>query len=539
MISSTSHRRGGNARPTSRRRLALIGACAVVVGTLVSNGAVGALPPIPTSPIPVPAPPPSPISTPLTTALGTLTGYLATECTSSAIANNPGLATPCTNVAEQAGNDAYLYGIALMEFLRQRRQQTSVTVPNTLADAPVNQLGSARELASATAGHQVFVQPNNDTLYTMGHLDLTAGPMVLHVPAMAGHRYYVFEFLDPYTNVFNYVGTRTTGDGAGDYAITGPNFHGRIPAGLKQIRAAYNRVWLAGRTLVNGPGDLPAVHRVQEKYRLIPLADFTRYGLSWHPPAPKVVISTHTKATEPTGVKFFDDLGTALAQNPAPARDQQILAELRTIGIGPGLHPSTEHLSAAVLAGLAKAADNGYEYVHETRTTYAAESAVQHHGWFVPSSDTGDFGTDYTWRAIVALFGLAANKPAEAIYVIGVVDQTEQQLDGANAYVIHFPAGGLPPAHYFWSLTMYDDSFYLVPNPINRYSIGNRTPGVVYNSDGSLDVYLQHTAPAGHESNWLPAPASGTFEVTLRMYGPDASALNDTYTYPTIQRTLG
>ena len=96
-----------------------------------------------------------------------------------------------------------------------------MTVPNSLSDAPINQLGSARQLASVQ--HQVFVQPNLDTLYTMGHLDLSRGPLVLHVPAVSHHRYYVFEFLDPYTNVFHYVGTRTTGDGAGSYLITGPS----------------------------------------------------------------------------------------------------------------------------------------------------------------------------------------------------------------------------------------------------------------------------------------------------------------------------
>src|SRR5947209_14088646 len=135
------------------------------------------------------------------------------------------LATP-----QQAAADAYVYGIPLMEFLRTARQQTSVTVPDRASNAPVNQLGNARSLA--TAQQHVIVQPNNDTPYTMGHLDLNGGPLVLHVPAVPGHRYYSFEFLDPYTNVYAYVGTRTTGDGAGNFAIVGPRFHGHVPRGL-------------------------------------------------------------------------------------------------------------------------------------------------------------------------------------------------------------------------------------------------------------------------------------------------------------------
>src|SRR5664279_2232987 len=186
---------------------------------------------------------------------------------------------------------AYEYGIPLMEFLRQARQQTSVTAPNAHSDAPLNQLGSARSLA--TAADQVIVQPNNDTLYTMGHLDLATGALVLHVPAVGGHRYYSFEFLDPYTNVFHYVGTRTTGDGPGSFVITGPGFHGRLPRGLTRIRSIYRRVWLVGRTLVKGAADLPAVHRVQDGYRLIPLAAFRRQGLAWRPTRPPRIVTQH------------------------------------------------------------------------------------------------------------------------------------------------------------------------------------------------------------------------------------------------------
>jgi hypothetical protein len=147
----------------------------------------------------------------------------------------------------------------------------------------LNQLGSDSQLNSPQPGHQVFVQPNVDTLYTMGHLNLAAGPIVLHVPRIANRRYYVFQFLDPYTNTFAYVGTRTTGDGAGNYLITGPGWHGTVSKGLHQIKASYAQVWLCGRTLVNGPRDLAAVHQIQRQYQLIPLAQYRRHGLKWKP----------------------------------------------------------------------------------------------------------------------------------------------------------------------------------------------------------------------------------------------------------------
>ena len=428
----------------------------------------------------------------------------------------------------------YEYGIPLMEFLRQARQQTSVTVANAHSDAPLNQLGSARSLA--TAADQVIVQPNNDTLYTMGHLDLAKGALVLHVPAIGGHRYYSFEFLDPYTNVFHYVGTRTTGDGAGSYAITGPGFRGRLPPGLTRIRSAYRRMWLVGRTLARGAADLPAVHRIQDGYRLIPLAAFRRQGLAWRAPGPSRIVTRHRVATEPRGLAFFDALGTALADNPPPARDAPILRALRRIGVGPGLHPSREHLSAAARTALRNAGNGGYAHVFSIRTAIAARSVVAHGGWFVPPFINGAFGTDYAYRAVVALFGIAANRPQEALYIIGVTDPSHQYLDGSHHYVIHFAPGQLPPARFFWSLTMYDENFFLVSNPIDRYALGSHTAGLTRNPDGSLDIYVQQTAPAGHTSNWLPSPA-GRFEVTMRLYGPRTSALSDRYVYPPITPT--
>jgi hypothetical protein len=436
--------------------------------------------------------------------------------------------------AEQLGTQAYEYGIPLIEFDHQAAKQTSVTVPDALSDAPVNQLGNARQLA--TAAHQVFVQPNNDTLYTMGHLNLTHTALVLHVPAVGGHRYYSFEFLDPYTNVFHYVGTRTTGDGAGDFLITGPSFQGTVPHGLKRIRSTYDRIWLVGRTLVNGQADLPAVHRVQNGYKLIPLADYRAHGVSWTPPRPAKVVTRPRDVAVPTGVPFFDALGTALAQNPPPARDAPLLATLRAVGIGPGLHPSTEHLSSAVLAGLAAAVKQGPTTVFAIRTSIAAKSVVAHNGWFVPPPINGAYGTNYAYRAVVALNGLAANLPAEALYIVGAASN-KGLLAGGHDYVIHFPAGHLPPARYFWSLTMYDQNFYLVPNALNRYALGSDTPGLKRNPDGSLDIYVSHSPPSGHVSNWLPAPASGTFEITMRLYGPRASALRGQYVYPPITET--
>jgi hypothetical protein len=342
------------------------------------------------------------------------------------------------------------------------------------------------------------------------------------------------EFLDPYTNVYAYVGTRTTGEQGGTFLITGPGFHGRAPGGMRRIRSPYARAWIVGRTLVSGTSDLAAAHQVQNGYALIPLAAYRRHGLAWRAPRPQRSVRAPRTFSEPTGLAFFDAMGAALAHNPPPARDAAILRELRTVGVGVGLHPSREHLSATTIAALKAAVSGGPAYVARLKTALALRSIAATHGWFVPPADIGAYGTDYTLRAVVALQGLAANRPAEAVYDIGILDSSLSPLNAAHAYVVHFAPGALPPARYFWSLTMYDQSFYLVTNPLKRYELGNRSPSLRRNADGSLDIYLQRTAPAGHRGNWLPTPAAGNFEVTLRLYGPRASVLDGTYKLPPI-----
>jgi hypothetical protein len=112
-----------------------------------------------------------------------------------------------------------------------------------------------------------------------------------------------------------------------------------------------------------------------------------------------------------------------------------------------------------------------------------------------------------------------------------------EPLVGSQPYLIHFDKKDLPPARFFWSMTMYDlPARHLVANPINRYSIGDRTKGIKYGADGSLDIYVQHTSPGtDKESNWLPAP-EGAYNVVARIYGPDASVFDGTWKFPEPQK---
>ncbi|HEU4657498.1 MAG TPA: DUF1254 domain-containing protein [Capillimicrobium sp.] len=435
-----------------------------------------------------------------------------------------GAATPPQQraAARALGLEAYRYGLPLLEFLRVRREMTSVTAPDRRADAPVNRLGHARALAGPAV--HVIVAPNNDTLYSIAHLDLGREPMVLRVPPF-GERYVSFQLMDPYTNAFRYLRR------PGTYAITGPGWHGKLPAGVVRVRSAYRRVWMLGRTLVDGPGDLPAVRRLQDRYRLVPLRHLGDPG--WRPPRPARVDRTPERRHLPTGLAFFDALGRALAANPPPSRDAPILRRLRAIGVGPGLSPRRAGLTAAQLAGLRDAVRDAPAEIDREWLDGILAGVRTNAGWYLPPANLGAYGTDYRTRALIARHGLGANRPAEAMYPTAIADASGAPLDGRSAYVLRFEPGELPPVRFFWSMTMYDADMFLVANPIDRYAIGDRTPGLRHAPDGALEIVVSHDEPASGTSNWLPAPA-GPFRLMLRMYGPKRAALTGAWRPPPV-----
>jgi hypothetical protein len=138
----------------------------------------------------------------------------------------------------------------------------------------------------------------------------------------------------------------------------------------------------------------------------------------------------------------------------------------------------------------------------------------------------------FTRAAHARIFPGPVNVPQEAMYWRTSVDGAGHTLSGEHDYILHFPLDGLPPNEAFWSLTMADAKERFVANPINRYCVGDRS-GLAPNADGSIDIYLQKTAPAGHESNWLPAPTR-RFRLWLRAYIPGAVILDGRYTVPPV-----
>ncbi|WP_230742755.1 DUF1254 domain-containing protein [Methanooceanicella nereidis] len=426
------------------------------------------------------------------------------------------------------GVQAYIYGLAPV--IMERTEKLFVTMPGA-GHASINQFGHKGRLT--TPNDTEVVTPNVDTLYSIAWLELGNGPIILHVPDTDG-RYYVMQLMDAYTNNLDSIGRRTTGTGEGNFAIIGPGWNGSLPEGLNPVRSPTNTVWIIGRVLVNGESDIPAVRALQEQFTLTPLDQFGK-------PAASVKDQTlsdfnkmfpSTEAQEK--LKFFEELRVALKNNPPPKGEEALMAIFDRIGLRKNETPYGNDLDHAMADGLSRAVKDGDQIA---KTTWATMKGISVNGWtYLAGTGMGIYGYDYLLRAAVADGGLGAVLPQEAIYAKSEVDSDGQQLNGANKYIVHFDKDNMPSADAFWSLTMYDSTTYLlVPNAKDRYAIGDRTSGLKYESDGSLDIYIQHDPPSGSGSNWLPAP-EGDFYLILRMYQPKPDVLEGKYPIPPVQK---
>lgn len=425
---------------------------------------------------------------------------------------------PTEKEAGQIAEEAYVYGYPLVTMELTRRVMTNATRPEG-THAPMGQFVRMRTYPDAK--FRDVTAPNADTLYSTAWLDLAKEPYVLSLPDL-GDRYFLMPMLSGWTDVFAVPGKRTTGTGAQTYAITGPGWTGALPAGVKEIKAPTNLVWILGRTYCTGtPEDYKAVHTLMDQYALVPLSS---YGKPYTPPAGKADPGVDMKTAVREQVNaldagtYFALLARLMKDNPPAAADAPIVAKMARIGIVPGKEFDPAKLDPAVAKGVASAPRAGVAKI----MAHLKDSGRLENGWTF-TTRTGLYGTDYLQRAFIAAIGLGANRPQDAVYPTSEVDSEGKKYNGANKYVLHFEKGQTPPADGFWSLTMYDAQYFFVDNPLNRYTVSSRFD-FKYNADGSLDLYIQNESPGkDKEANWLPAP-KGDFVLMLRLYWPKEKA---------------
>ena len=408
--------------------------------------------------------------------------------------------------------EAYRYALPVYEIARLRYRQSFD--PSNPHRVPVNTLTHSRNLADHTS--RMVTTPNNDTLYSLANLDLRAGPVRIDVPDF-GPRYYSIALMDEFTNNFAYIGRRTTGTRAGSFLLVGPSWQGQAQKEVGIIRAPTSDVTLLVRILVDGLNDLDAVHRLQDAIVL------TAPPIDTHAPPPVA-----PRADD--GSNFVAVVNQALAENPPPAQDAPILAEIAKVGVVPGGGPLSQELARSWREDLPKAQS-------ELRNASWLLQIVD--GWSYSSPGIGNFGTNYDLRASVALSGLLALTREEAIYAGAVADSNGQPLTGEHRYRLHVPKD--LPLDGFWSLSMYeaqpDGRLFFADNPQHRYAIGDRTRELRRNVDGSLDILIQKGTPAADQiANWLPVPTSGRLQLTLRLYQPRAELLDGSFSFPALER---
>ena len=416
--------------------------------------------------------------------------------------------------AKAIAMDAYIYGYSLVTMEMTRRVSTNVAKPEG-TKGPMGQLVRLREYP--TAAFKDVTAPNADTLYTIVWIEVGKEPWVLSLPNAHG-RYYLFPMLDGWTNVFQVPGKRTTGTGAQMYAITGPGWKGKLPAGVKEYKSPTSIVWVLGRIYCTGtPEDYAKVHKMQNEISIVPLSSF---GKPYTPPPGTVDpdIDMKTPVREQVNAldtaAYFNLLAMLMKDNPPAKADATMVAKMAKLGIVPGAPFDFRKLDPAVQEVLKDVPKEGFEKI----MAHFKSAGKDINGWIF-TTKTGLYGTDYLQRALITAIGLGANRPQDAVYPTSEIDVEGKPYMGNNNYVMRFPKGQLPPVDGFWSLTMYDAAYFFYANPLNRYTLSARN-ALKANADGSVDLYLQHENPGpDKESNWLPAP-EGRFIPMLRLYWP-------------------
>ena len=419
---------------------------------------------------------------------------------------------------EERIEEALVYGFAYYELARTR--DDDLHHPDPVQRQSVNTPWHDRILSDHRA--RWITTPNNDTLYSKVWVDLTGGPVRVRVSRLADGRYWSLALMDAATNNFAMIGLRLDGPGPVDVTLVGPHEDAHGIAG-RVIRAPGHDVWLLARWIVDGQADLPNAHAMQDALRVD--------GSGAHTPGGIVATS------DPDPETFLAVVNEQLARNPPPRADADLLGRCAQVGLRPGALHAWHDLDGDVRAiwtqRMAGITD---------RLRRALATTLRHdsQGWIVRGPELGNFGSNHLLRAAVAMGGLAALEPVEAVYAMRSTDGQDERLSGRHAYRVRIPATGIA-ADSFWSLSVYESNgvgrLFFIDHPARRYSLGDRSAGLRRNADGSIDLLVCHAPPAdpADHPNWLPAP-TGSFIVALRAYLPRAELRQWRCPLPVIER---
>lgn len=435
--------------------------------------------------------------------------------------------------AYSMGIQAYIYGLPLTILERERRiRLDQVLLDSQKGIAPVAVINDIGHMEGLTTSSDILpYTPNNDTVYSGALLELVDEPVILTAPDILD-RYWSVEVADTFTENRFYVGSRTTDGYGGNFAFVGPNFIGDLPDNVVPHKLPYNSVMFALRIAVDKNNQEESTKQVQEYQKKFKLTSLSNWNNGKEGAAVPASIKAQPDYTNPLG--FFQLIAGLMIDNPPSEKHAAQVEPFKYIGLVAGKPFLPDQLSKPTQAGLARAAKMGPDII-SWKVKYRGTPYETR--WNKLREGTYDF--DYLDRAAGAMEGLFVHDYIEAVYYSTYESYVPSTIEGqpgtgeffnsTNKYAIHFDSDQLPDSklYGFWSLTMYGPDFQLVDNIIDRYSISDRTAGVVKNSDGSLDLYFQSERPDKEKeptkyANWLPCPheKGQLFRLNYRIYLP-------------------
>jgi hypothetical protein len=429
-------------------------------------------------------------------------------------------------LAYTAGVQTYINAFPLMDLYRTL-WETSFD-PKRGHDRTLNEFFIFDRLI--TSKDDWVVTPNEDTIYSRAFLDLRKEPIVLVIPPTT--RQYWIPISDMRHDFDAAPSWDTLGARGGAFALCAPGWQGVLPEGVQRIDMGTPLGWMLPRFAVDGDADLPAAVALQKQVRLVPLSQWGAANVAR--PKPDPADFPRFTRTDLTNAKaYFTTLNTLLRLSPRLGNpmDEAMTGWLREIAMDPATRFDWDKLSPQARRGLERAAVDGHRIISE-RMPRAVPIV---NNWQLARLDKRKSG-DPVIAAAAAMLGLLWNPREVSTYDVAFVDGAGTPLDGSNRYVVRFSP--TPPVNAFWSMTMYSaQTMIFVPNALNRYSVGDRTKGMVYGKDGSLTVYLQPNEPTDpvERANWLPAP-QGRFYLVTRHYSPKSPIVTGDWLPPPVTK---
>jgi hypothetical protein len=427
-----------------------------------------------------------------------------------------GVPAPGIEETKRIAEQAYIYGFPMIAAYKAM-YEFNVDKASPQFKVGFNQVWNDGK--TFTPKDTAIPTPNADTPYSMVQADLRAEPLVFCVPEVEKGRYFSVQLADLYAQNYGYVGSRTTGNGAGCYLVAGPDWKGDKPEGIAKVfRSETQFSLIIFRTQLFNAADIDNVKKVQAGIRAEPLSAFLKQPA---PPAAPPIAFPPFVGQDPFKTDFAATLDFLLQFAPVVPEEKELRAKFASIGIGPGRTFDFKALSPEHKLAVGLGVKQGYEAIQKRRDNIGKDV----NGWLVGAAfgDRAFFKGDYELRAAAALAGIYGNDAAEAMYPLAKTDNTGAALDGSkHRYTLTFAKDQLPPVNAFWSITMYDGKTQLlIDNPINRYLINSpMLPAMKKNADGSLTLVIQKDSPGkGKEANWLPAP-DGPIYMVMRLYWP-------------------